>query len=35
MYDQVAIFIFRALLILTVLVVVIGVPLGDTLFRKK
>lgn len=35
MFDQVAIFIFRALLILTVFVVVIGVPLGDTLIRKK
>ncbi|SKB42905.1 hypothetical protein SAMN06295926_102366 [Lysinibacillus sp. AC-3] len=35
MFDQVAYFIFQALLILTVLVVVIGIPLGDTLLRKK
>jgi len=35
MFDQVAYFIFQALLILTVLVVVIGLPLGDTLLRKK
>lgn len=35
MFDQVAYFIFRALVILTVLVVVFGIPLGDTLIRKK
>ncbi len=35
MFDQVAYFIFRALVILTVLVVMVGIPLGDTLFRKK
>jgi hypothetical protein len=35
MFDQVAYYIFRGLLILTVLVVVIGIPLGDTLIRKK
>lgn len=35
MFDQAAVFIFRALLILTVLVVVVGIPLGDTLIRKK
>ncbi|MGY3190164.1 hypothetical protein ACVWXS_004898 [Lysinibacillus sp. TE18511] len=35
MFDQVAYFIFQALVILTVLVVVIGIPLGDTLLRKK
>jgi len=35
MFDQVAYFIFEALVILTVLVVVIGIPLGDTLLRKK
>ncbi|MEY9979422.1 hypothetical protein ABH968_004401 [Lysinibacillus sp. RC79] len=35
MFDQVAYFIFKALVILTVLVVVVGIPLGDTLFRKK
>lgn len=35
MFDQVAYFIFQALVILTVLVIVIGLPLGDTLLRKK
>ncbi len=35
MFDQVAYFIFKALLILTVLVVVVGIPLGDTMIRKK
>jgi len=35
MFDQVAYFIFEALVILTVLVVVVGIPLGDTLLRKK
>ncbi len=35
MFDQVAYFILKALVILTVLVVVVGIPLGDTLFRKK
>jgi len=35
MFDQIAYFIFQALLVLTVLVVVIGIPLGDTLIRKK
>ena len=34
MFDQAAYFIFRALLILTVLVVVVGIPLGETLIRK-
>lgn len=35
MFDQVAYFIFQALLVLTVVVVVFGIPLGDTLLRKK
>ncbi len=35
MFDQVAYFILKALVILTVLVVVVGIPLGDTLIRKK
>lgn len=35
MFDQVAYFIFQGLLILTILVVVVGIPLGDTLIRKK
>ena len=35
MYDHVAYFILEALVILTVLVVVIGIPLGDTMLRKK
>ncbi len=35
MFDQVAYFILEALVILTVLVIVIGLPLGDTLIRKK
>lgn len=35
MFDQVAYFIFKTMVILTVLVVVVGIPLGDTLIRKK
>ena len=35
MFDQVAYFILKALVILAVLIVVVGIPLGDTLFRKK
>jgi len=35
MFDEAAYFIFRTLLILTVLVVVVGIPLGETLIRKK
>ncbi len=35
MFDEAAYFIFRALLILTVLVVVVGIPLGETLIRKN
>ena len=35
MFDEAAYFIFRALLILTVLVVVVGIPLGETLIRNK
>ncbi|MET4563589.1 hypothetical protein ABIA69_004811 [Lysinibacillus parviboronicapiens] len=35
MFDQVAYFILQALLILTVLVVMVGIALGDTLIKKK
>ena len=35
MFDQVSYFILEALVILTVLIVVVGIPLGDTLLRKK
>lgn len=35
MFDQVAYFILEAMVVLTILVVVIGIPLGDTLFRKN
>lgn len=35
MYDEVGYFIIRALVILTVFVVIIGIPLGDTLIKKK
>lgn len=35
MYDQLAIGILKALIILTSVVVVIGIPLADTLLRKK
>lgn len=35
MFDQAAFFILEALVVLTVFVVVIGIPLGDTLLRKK
>lgn len=34
MFDQVAYFILEAMVVLTILVVVIGIPLGDTLLRK-
>ena len=35
MYDEIGYFIIRALIILTVFVIFIGLPLGDTLIRKK
>jgi len=35
MFDQGAHFILEALVILTVLAVVVGIPLGDTLLTKK
>lgn len=35
MFDQVAYFILRALLILTIFVVIFGIGIGDTLIRKK
>lgn len=35
MFDQVGYFILQALLILTILVVTIGIALGETLIRKK
>ncbi len=35
MFDQTAVIILEALIVLTVLVVVFGIPLADTLFRKK
>lgn len=35
MFDQAAFIILEALLILTILVVVIGIPLGDVLLRRK
>lgn len=34
MFDHVAYFILEAMVVLTILVVVIGIPLGDTLLRK-
>jgi len=34
-YDHVAYFILEALVVLTVLVILIGIPLGDTMLRKK
>lgn len=35
MFDQVGYFLLEALVVLTVVGIVFGVPLGDTLFRKK
>ncbi|PYF03698.1 hypothetical protein BJ095_12935 [Ureibacillus chungkukjangi] len=35
MFDQLAIGILQGLVILTSVVVVIGIPLADTLLRKK
>lgn len=35
MFDQVALFILEALIVLTAVVVVIGIPLADTMLRKK
>ncbi|SOC43886.1 hypothetical protein SAMN05877842_11789 [Ureibacillus acetophenoni] len=35
MYDSLAIFLLQALTVLTVLVVVIGIPLADILFGGK
>lgn len=35
MFNQVAYFILEALVVLTVVVVVFGIPFGDTLLRKK
>lgn len=35
MFDQFAVFIFQALTIVTILFIVIGLPLGETLFTKK
>ena len=35
MFNQVAYFILEALVVLTVVVVVVGIPFGDTLLRKK
>ncbi len=35
MFDQVAIFILEALTVLTAVVIVFGIPLADTMLRKK
>ncbi len=34
MFDHVAYFILEAMVVLTILVVVIGIPLGDVMFKK-
>lgn len=35
MFDQAGVFILQALIVATVAIVVIGIPLGDVLFRSK
>lgn len=35
MFDQAAFFILEAMVVLTFVVIVFGIPLGDTLLRKK
>ncbi|CAM5194836.1 hypothetical protein UACE39S_02296 [Ureibacillus acetophenoni] len=35
MFDNVAVTILQSLLVVTILFVVIGIPLGDVLFKKK
>jgi len=35
MFDHIAVGIIETLLVVTILFVVIGIPLGDTLFSKK
>ncbi len=35
MFDQIAYYILRGLLVLTVFVVFFGIGIGDTLIRKK
>lgn len=34
MFDHVAYFILEAMVVLTILVVVIGIPLGDVMLKK-
>lgn len=35
MFDETAVLLLEALIVLTVIVVVLGIPLADYLFRKK